>query len=146
MLADVTGGAAGELAQALTRRMAEMKAAAERLQGFAFAPGEESPDLLDDEGDGSGTLRDMALRALARSADPINFALIEHLSESDATVGELARSLGLPRAAVSERVNDLLQVGLVARTHRGDGATLGPAGREIVELVTAVVEQGRRRT
>lgn len=145
MQVDSSDALESALAEALVRRAEDMNAAAVRLQGFAFAPGEESPDLVEGEGLEGPSLRDLALRALGRAVDPVNFALLERLAESESSVGELMGSLALPRSAVSERVNDLLQVGLVGRTHKGDGATLTPAGRAVVDLVAGVVERGQRR-
>lgn len=142
VLPDLSDGLADALTRSLTRRMAEVKAAAERLQGFAFAPDEPVPELID-EGNEQATLRDMILRALSRAVDPVNFSLMEELADSDRTVARLAEALVLPRSAVSERVNDLLQVGLVHRTHTGDGVVLSEGGRAIVELVSVVVDQGR---
>jgi DNA-binding MarR family transcriptional regulator len=144
VLAETANEIAELLAQGLTRRLAELKAASERLESFAFDPGDEAPDLLDEEGDSEAALRDLVLRALARAADPLNFVLIERLAAGDATVGDLAHHAGIPRAATSERINDLLQVGLVGRTHRGDGVGLTPPGRAIFDLVAAVVERGRK--
>lgn len=143
MLADRADDLADLLAGSLSHRLAELKAVSERLERFAFEPGEDAPEFLDEEAGSDAALRDLLLRALGRAVDPLNFALIEQLAGSDASVGALARHSGLPRGAVSERINDLLQVGLVGRTHRGDEVALTPSGRAIADLVASVVDKGR---
>jgi DNA-binding transcriptional ArsR family regulator len=52
-------------------------------------------------------------------ADPTRRALLEHLTEGPATVGELARPFGISQPAVSHHLRVLEVAGLVIRTRRG---------------------------
>lgn len=131
------------LARGLAQRLVDLKAASERLDRFAFDTAEEAPQRPDGDGDDDAALRDLVLRALARAVDPVNFDLIARLSIADTSVGDLALYLQLPRTAVSERINDLLQVGLVGRTHRGDSVGLTSSGRAVFDLVASIVERGQ---
>jgi predicted transcriptional regulator len=124
------------IGRGLRRRLAELAAADERLRSFVFETGTPAPSPADDPVE---ALRDLALRALARAADPVNHALLRRLAGGDATVGELADLVGRPRVAVLERVNDLLQVGLVGRSLQTDAVGVTEAGQALVDLVEAVV-------
>lgn len=90
-------------------------------------------------------MRDLVLKALSRSADPLNYLMLLHLNGGDASIAALATLTGLTRIATSERVSDLVQVGLVGRSHRGDAVGLSPAGTALVELIESAShdEEGR---
>ncbi|MGH9002071.1 MAG: ArsR/SmtB family transcription factor [Acidimicrobiia bacterium] len=79
-------------------------------------------------------------RVFAALADPTRRDIVARLSTDDATVGELADRAGVSRLVAWERINDLVQVGLVARALEGDRAGLTGAGRLLVELVEEVAE------
>lgn len=125
------------LASAFRKRLADVRAAADKLRAFSFEPGEPMPETGPD--DDADALRDLVLRALARASDPVNYALIRHLYRGDSGTKELAEAASLPATAVKERVSDLVQVGLVARSQRGDGAGLTLGGRVLVELIEEIV-------
>lgn len=70
---------------------------------------QETPALAD-------ASREIFLRALGSLSDPINFRLLQSLDPlSAASLSELMGASGLGRVAVSERLNDMVQVGLVSR-------------------------------
>ena len=52
-------------------------------------------------------------------ADPTRRAIVARLSESDATVGELAEPFGLSLATVSRHIAALERAGLVYKVRRG---------------------------
>jgi DNA-binding IclR family transcriptional regulator len=64
--------------------------------------------------------------------------MLLRLLEADTDLDALATLLGLPRLAVWERVNDLVQAGLVARSLEADQAGLTAAGEALVELVESI--------
>lgn len=131
------------LSEALAKRLADARAAAHRLEGFAFEPGQSDPGLTDADDSTADAMRDLALKALSRISDPLNYLMMRHLDGGDASVAALATLTGLTRISTIERVNDLLQVGLVGRSHRGDEVGLSPAGKALVALVEAVAEGER---
>lgn len=124
------------VAKGLANRLTEIQAALDRYSGFAFRPGAgEPPPPGLQEGETAAAAREMVLRALAAAADPRHEAVLGVLARGDATLGELASTLDLPRLSVWERVKDLVQVGLVAHDLDGDRAGLTPAGEQVVALV-----------
>jgi predicted transcriptional regulator len=126
------------VAKGLAARLADVEATMDRHASFAFRPDEPSSHAFDD-GDASVIARDLVRRALAAVADPVNGALLDQLAHGDATLAELAEAVGLPRPAVWERVNDLVQVGVARHALDGDRAGLTGAGGALVELVDELV-------
>ena len=122
-------------AKGLAARLADVQATIHRYSSFAFRPGEASPSPPPGDGDALALARDLVLRALAAVADPVNDQLLRRLAQSDATLAELSTVTALPRLAVWERVNDLVQVGLARHALEGDRAGLTSAGQALVELV-----------
>ena len=137
------------VAKGLAARLADVDATIERYSSFAFRPGETSPSLPPGDGDALAVARDLVLRALATVVDPVNDQLLRRLAQDDATLADLATVAGIPRAAVWERVNDLVQVGIVRHALEGDRAGLTSAGHALVELVDELAaraaEQGGGR-
>lgn len=122
--------------KALAARLADIAAAAARYDSFAFS---ERPAGEAAGGDPAATARDLALAALRAAGDPVAYAMLRRLAESDATLVELGGLTGLPRLAVWERVNGLVAVGLAGRRHEDDTAGLTPAGQVLVEFLEAAV-------
>lgn len=123
------------VAKGLAARVADVEATIDRYASFAFRPDEPSPSSSPRDGDALAVARDLVRRALAAVVDPINDQLLRRLAESDATLEELAEVVALPRPAVWERVNDLVQVGVARHALDGDRAGLTGAGHALVELV-----------
>jgi hypothetical protein len=94
----------------------------------------------------AASTQELMLRALAVSGDPINFELLTRL---DPLVGlevpELMAEVGLGRVAVSERVNDLLQVGLATRDMVSDQIRGTALGAGLVALVREVAAASAAR-
>lgn len=123
------------LGRALAPRLAEIAAALDRYAAFAFSPGEgDAPSALE-PGEGREAGRELVLRALRTASDPLNDRILRRLAEGDATLPRLTELVALPRLAVWERVNDLVQAGLVGHSLEGDRAGLTEAGAALVELV-----------
>ena len=60
--------------------------------------------------------REMLLRVLRRAGDPLNYRLLERLDLLNAVnAADLMPETGLDRVALSERLNDLAQVGLISQ-------------------------------
>ena len=123
------------LGRALARRLAEIVAAIDRYGAFAFAPGDPEPPPALAPGEKRAAAHELVLRALRAASDPLNDRVLRRLEEGDATLAELAALVSLPRLALWERLSDLVQTGLVARSLEDDRAGLTEAGRALVELV-----------
>jgi hypothetical protein len=126
------------LGKALAARMADIAAAIERYDAYAFSEG-PGPTGEAGPGDRSGVARDLALAALRAAGDPLSYAMLQRMAGGDTPLSELSRATGLPRPAVWERVNGLVAVGLAGRRHEDDSAGLTPAGSTLVELVEGAV-------
>jgi hypothetical protein len=85
--------------------------------------------------------REMLLRALRCAGDPVNYRILEglHLGIALQEAG-LMSDTDLDRVALSERLNDLSQVGLLSRDMVGDqvcATSLGNGVRALIERVAA---------
>lgn len=77
--------------------------------------------LREDEAEREQAAREFTLRALRRGADHVNHWILQQAYEQQSVAVEaLEADLGLTKATVSERVNDLVQVGLLERNLEGD--------------------------
>ena len=77
--------------------------------------------LLEDEGTREQAAREFTLRALRRGSDPLNHWIIRMAHEERSiAVTELEQQAGVTKSTLSERVNDLVQVGLLERNLEGD--------------------------
>jgi hypothetical protein len=123
------------LGKALGSRLRDLEAALERYGAYAFTPGEAEPPPGLAPGEAPAAARELVLRALRAAGDPVAYAWLARLAEGDTPLSELAGRAGVPRLVAWERVNDLVQAGLVARSLEGDRAGLTAAGQFVVELV-----------
>jgi len=81
-----------------------------------------SEQLTEDEQLRDDAVREFTLRVFRRGADPINHWILRTVTTNgSATIETLEPEVGLTKASLSERVNDLVQVGLLSRTIDGDG-------------------------
>jgi len=126
------------LGTALAARLADIAAAVDRYDAYAFS---ERPTDHGAHGPGDPGLvaRDLALAALRTAGDPLAYAMLRRMAGGDAPLADLRATTGLPRLAVWERVNGLLAAGLVGHRHEDDSAGLTPAGLVLVELVEGAV-------
>jgi hypothetical protein len=127
------------VAKALGARLTDIEVAVDRYGSFAHGPGATVPPPALADGQIAAAARDLVLRALGMLADPIDHRILCRLAEGDTPLVELATLLDLPRVAVWERVNDLLQVGLVGHGLEDDRAGLSAAGAGLVGLVDELV-------
>ena len=90
--------------------------------------------------------RELFLRALRVAADPTNFMVLAALDPLDSVdLVELMRRTKTGRVAASERVNDLVQVGLAAREMVGDQIRCTALAEGLVALVEEVAgETGKQ--
>lgn len=123
-----------QVVDGLWSRFRDIALALRRLQDFNFsADGAEGrftdrwlEGLVSDEVTLAGTSRELVLRAVRVGAEDVNFRILARIArEGEVTLSRLAEATGLSHLALSERVNDLAQVGLAARVLERDavGAT-----------------------
>lgn len=130
------------LAEGLWGRLRDTILALRRLETFTFAPensGETTewlPALLKDPRLLDKVATEVVLRALRTGAEAVNFHILTHLAGGNpVSLAELAEATGLPRLVVSERVNDLVQVGLAGRDLEKDAVVPAPATRGFLDFV-----------
>lgn len=82
---------------------------------------------------------ELTLRALRTSADSTNFLILQSLATEDSrSLTQLIDIIGLGRLSLSERLNDLVQVGLAIRLIDTDHAQVTATGVSLVSLVKAI--------
>ncbi|MFQ5707742.1 MAG: winged helix-turn-helix domain-containing protein [bacterium] len=83
---------------------------------------------------------DLVLRAFALALQPANFSILQQLqNQASVSLAELVQACGLSRLSVSERVNDLIQVGLATK----DVQTGQVQATKAAERVVALLQQTR---
>lgn len=119
------------------RRLADVSAVIERQAAFVFNPegGPESSRPVQ-----RPAARDFVLRTLGAAADTLNYQLLTELHTGDAGLVELCERFCLAETAAWERVNDLVQAGLVARDSDHGRIGLTATGIELVRFVEAAAE------
>jgi hypothetical protein len=83
--------------------------------------------------------RDFVLRTFRVLGDPLSYKLLAACISKGYSSHELAGHVQLPEVAVWERVNDLIQLGLVQREVDRDKVTATPAGNALHWIVEGVV-------
>lgn len=132
-----------QLARALAARLRDAIAAGERLASFAFTEGSPAPGPELREGEELAAAHDFLLRVLRGISDPVDWRVLAAVVCDGAEcphgagfpLDALADKLELPRLTVSERVNGLIQLGLLARDLEHDSARPSPAGVALFELI-----------
>lgn len=90
--------------------------------------------------------QEMTLRALRAAADPVNFSLLAQLAgQPSLPMSELEQRSGLDRLSLSERVNDLIQVGLASREIDTDHVQITEAGAALVGLMSEIKRETAKR-
>jgi len=84
----------------------------------------------------------LVLRALHVLSDPRNYIVLEELSKSDSVpLQALVENTQLGRVSLTERLNDLAQVGFASRLIDTDYAQITAAGASAVDLVQLLSAQ-----
>ncbi|HVW33011.1 MAG TPA: hypothetical protein VHL53_10770 [Acidimicrobiia bacterium] len=128
-----------DFGRVMARRLTDIAATAARYESFAFTERRPSAERDEAPADRALLARDLALAALRAAGDPIAYAMLRRMADSDAPLADLVAETALPRLAVWERVNGLVAAGLAGRSHETDSAGLTPAGRALVDFVETAV-------
>ncbi|MDH5506054.1 MAG: hypothetical protein OEZ02_02405 [Anaerolineae bacterium] len=84
--------------------------------------------------------QELSLRALRTAADPANFAVLQALAASSSQpIQQLVAATGIGRLALSEKLNDLVQVGFASRMIDTDHAQITAAGAQMAALVEGII-------
>jgi hypothetical protein len=90
------------------------------------------------EGNLATDAREMLLRALRVASEPLNYQILSHLDPLESIdLEELMEVTALGRVAASERVNDMVQTGLVVRELVDDQIR----GTELAQGLTLLIER-----
>ncbi len=133
-----------DLSSVLALRLRDIARLLDRLDRLESGTGE----WLASQGEGAlrEAATDMTLRALRAAADPTNFAILAFLSaHTSAPIAELETATGFGRLALTERVNDLVQVGLAGRNIDTDHVQGTAAGAALVGLIHNIGEATAKR-
>ena len=126
-----------DLSLALALRLRDLARMIDRLDRLEAGTGEWLSSL--GEGAVKEAATDMTLRALRAAADPANFALLAFLAvHASAPMAELEGATGIGRLSLSERVNDLVQVGLAGRNIDTDHVQITAGGAALVGLIESI--------
>jgi len=132
------------IAGGVSARLRNLATALDRLDRLESGSGEWLPRFEDSELAGAAT--EMTLRALRTACDPTNFALLDTLAGADSlSLDQLISASGLLRLPLSERLNDLVQVGLAGRNIDTDHAQITLAGTSTVELIHQIAKEVREQ-
>lgn len=81
--------------------------------------------------------------AFAALADPVRRALVVRLTQTDATVNELAEPFDLTQQAISHHVGVLRRCGLVEQRREGTSRLCQLRGDKLSQLSDWIIEQRR---
>lgn len=122
------------LAQTMARRLRDISRVLDRLDRLEAGSGRWLSEQ--DEASLAESALGMTLRTLRLAADAHNYAVLTYLAKHDASpVATVQEIVQLDRMTLSERLNDLVQVGLVIREIDTDHVQISDAGKVIVELI-----------
>ncbi len=133
-----------DLSLALALRLRDLARMLDRLDRLESGTGEWLASQQN--GELRAAAMEMTLRALRAAADPTNFAILVFLStHTSAPMAELEKASGLGRLVLTERVNDLVQVGLAGRNIDTDQVQGTAAGAALVGLIHGISEATAKR-
>lgn len=129
-----------QIAVGIAGRMRALVLTLDRLDRLEAGTGKWLEEFNKNELDQAAT--DMSLRALQASTKPKNYAILKKLSmQPSFSMKELTDTLKQDRLGMSERLNDLIQVGLVTREIDTDQAQITPSGTDMVRMISDLSSQ-----
>jgi DNA-binding HxlR family transcriptional regulator len=125
------------LAQTMARRLRDIARVLDRLDRLEAGTGSWLSEQ--DEDNLAASALGMTLRTLRVAADSHNFQILRHLVEHDTSpVSKVQDMIQLDRMTLSERLNDMVQVGLIVREIDTDHVQISGAGQSIVIIITEI--------
>lgn len=136
----MSGDLIKNIADGLSGRLRSLVMAQDRLDRLESGSGQWRSGFVSDELDESAEF--LTLRVMHTTSDPLNFTILQSLATADSLpIPTLMSESGVGRLVLSERLNDLVQVGLVTRLIDTDHAQITVAGASIVDLVNQIASQ-----
>jgi DNA-binding HxlR family transcriptional regulator len=130
----------GNIAEGVAGRLRSLVVVLDRLDRLESGSGEWLAGFA--EGELPEAAAAMTLRALQTAADPANFAILKALSAGESSkIGDLMEETGYGRLPLTERLNDLVQVGMASRLIDTDHAQITAAGAAMSALIEQLVGQ-----
>jgi len=128
------------VAAGLASRLRALVAALDRLDRLESGSGTWLAGFAETELSSAAT--ELSLRALRTVADPANFAVLQALAgDASHPLSHVIDITGLGRLVLSERLNDLVQVGLATRLIDTDHAQITGAGASLIRLIDALIAE-----
>jgi DNA-binding HxlR family transcriptional regulator len=132
-----------EIAAGLAGRLRSLVLVLDRLDRLESGSGEWLAEFAKDELPEAALT--MTLKALQTSADSANFKILKALESNESQkMADLMEMTGNGRLQLSERLNDLVQVGLASRLIDTDHAQITAAGAAMVELIEEIVNKSAK--
>jgi predicted transcriptional regulator len=133
-----------DLSLALARRLRDLARLADRLDRLESGTGAWL--AAQQAADWRAAAADITLRALRAAADPANHAILTVcVRRASVPVSELGEAVGLGRLPLTERVNDLAQVGLLTRNIDTDHVQATAGGAALARLIGDIAEVTAKR-
>lgn len=133
----MSGDPIKNIADGLFGRLRALVMAQDRLDRLESGSGQWRSGFASTELDESAKF--LTLRVMHTASDPLNFNILKLLAKADSlAIPTLMAEAGVGRLVLSERLNDLVQVGLVTRLIDTDHAQITAAGAGTVELVNQI--------
>lgn len=138
----MSGDPIKNIADGLSGRLRSLVIAQDRLDRLESGSGQWRSDFVSSELDESAEF--LTLRVMYTASDRLNLSILQSLATADSmSIPSLMAEVGLGRLVLSERLNDLVQVGLATRMIDTDHAQITAAGAGMVELVNQISNQIR---
>lgn len=129
-----------EIAEGLAGRLRTLARSLDRLDRLESGSGKWLSNFRETELPASAAF--LILRALHTASEPTNYQILITLSQNPSLpLSRLLESSSLTRLPLSERLNDLVQVGLATRLIDTDHAQITAAGAKMVEWIAGLVEE-----
>jgi hypothetical protein len=128
------------IAEGLARRLRSLTRVLDRLDRLESGSGEWLANFNDNELPAAAA--ELTLRALRTASDPINYQILITLSHhATLSLPDLIAATSLTRLPLSERLNDLVQVGLATRLIDTDHAQITASGAEMAVFIRNIIEE-----
>ena len=132
------------LGHTLAFRLRDIARVLDRLDRLESGSGSWLKDQSSDELESAAL--GMTLRVLQRASDPTNFTVLSFLLEKESSlVANVQEFCKIDRMTLSERLNDLVQVGLVIREIDTDHVQISDAGKALVMLFNDIQRETATR-
>jgi hypothetical protein len=128
------------IAGGLTGRLRSLVIAIDRLDRLESGSGDWLSGFTKSELGEAATA--LTLRALHTCADPANFTILAALATDDSlAIDQLIEGTKIGRLELTERLNDLVQVGFATRLIDTDHAQITVAGASLVHLIRQIMSE-----